>query len=62
MWWGSANWTQQAIPLAAGKHHLRVEYRPASFVLGKWVTIVSIVLFAILGALRVWGLKRAARA
>jgi hypothetical protein len=41
-----ANWAFQAVPLLAGKHHLRLEYRPTAFVIGKWISI-----FAILGYL-----------
>jgi hypothetical protein len=32
-----------AIPLAAGSHHLRLEYRPLAFTIGLWVTIASLV-------------------
>ena len=30
-----------AIPLAAGKHHLRVSYRPTMYVVGKWISIAA---------------------
>jgi hypothetical protein len=38
-----ADWAMQAIPLLAGKHHLRLEFRPAAFVLGKWISILSLL-------------------
>ena len=36
-----ANYTLMAIPLAAGGHLLRVEYRPRSFVIGAWVSAIA---------------------
>jgi uncharacterized membrane protein YfhO len=42
-----ANGTLQAIPLAAGKHHLRVEYAPLSFRIGAWVSGISLLLYVI---------------
>lgn len=50
-----ANWAQQAVALGAGKHHLRIEYRPASFVIGKWITIIT--LTALAGGIIVWALR-----
>lgn len=38
----------QAIPLAAGKHHILLEYVPASFSLGLRVTLLSIFLYLVL--------------
>ena len=46
-----ANYCLRAIPLAAGHHHLRLEYLPAGYVIGKWVSIVSLVVFTGLLAL-----------
>jgi hypothetical protein len=40
-----ANWALQAIPLAAGKHHLKLEYLPAAFRIGAWVSAVSLLLY-----------------
>ena len=53
-----ADYCLRAIPLAAGHHHLRLEYRPAGFVIGKWVSIVSLVVFV--GLLALWGRERMA--
>ncbi|HXL74039.1 MAG TPA: hypothetical protein VN963_10500, partial [bacterium] len=36
-----ANGFQRAIPLQAGKHHILMEYRPVSFVIGCWISWVS---------------------
>ncbi len=35
----------RAIPLAAGKHHFYLEYEPASFVIGKWLSVFSGLVF-----------------
>ena len=40
-----ANWTLQAIPLSAGKHHLRVEYAPAAFRIGAWISAISLLAY-----------------
>jgi hypothetical protein len=40
-----ANYILRAVPLAAGHHRLRVEYAPREFTIGKWVSIMSFLLF-----------------
>lgn len=35
----------RAIPLGAGKHHFLLRYRPWSFEVGKWVSVLSCLLF-----------------
>ena len=40
-----ADYCFQAVPLAAGKHLLRLEYLPSGFVIGKWVSLISLSLF-----------------
>jgi len=40
-----ANWVLRAIPLQAGKHKIRLEYLPRIFVIGKWVSLVSLACF-----------------
>ncbi len=40
-----ANYTLIGIPLAAGHHHFQLAYTPAAFQIGKWVSIVSLLLF-----------------
>ena len=43
-----ANYILRAIPLQAGTHRLRIEYRPAKFIIGKWVSLASLALFVAL--------------
>jgi len=40
-----ANWALRAIPLQAGKHKIRLEYLPRAFVLGKWISLISLLCF-----------------
>ena len=42
-----ANYILRAVPLAAGHHHLRIEYAPRVFAAGKWVSIFSWLAFAV---------------
>jgi Bacterial membrane protein YfhO len=43
----AANYVLRAVPLAAGHHLLRVEYRPLAFTIGKWISILSVVAFLV---------------
>ena len=45
-----ANYTLMAIPLAAGQHHFRLEYAPDGFRYGRWVSIISTLLFIAVAA------------
>ena len=40
-----ANYVLRAVPLAAGHHHLRIEYAPRAFTLGVWVSLGSWLAF-----------------
>lgn len=40
-----ANYILRAVPLAAGRHRLRVEYAPREFAIGKWISLVASFLF-----------------
>ncbi len=40
-----ANYTLMAIPLMKGNHHIRVEYLPLAFRIGKWISIVSLIVY-----------------
>jgi len=40
-----ANYVLRAVPLTAGHHLLRVEYRPVAFAIGKWISITSVISF-----------------
>jgi len=42
-----ADYCLRAIPLSEGNHHLLLEYRPAAFEIGKWVSIVSCILYVV---------------
>lgn len=43
-----ANYTLMAIPLSAGEHHLRLEYKPTAFVVGKWISLSSLIIYLLL--------------
>ncbi len=36
----------RAVPLTAGEHHIRMFYRPAAFVIGKWISTTAWLAFA----------------
>ncbi|PYK66757.1 MAG: hypothetical protein DME45_11800 [Verrucomicrobia bacterium] len=40
-----ADYVLRAVPLAAGHHLLRVEYRPVAFAIGKWISLICVVAF-----------------
>lgn len=40
-----ADYAFRAVPLAAGKHHFRVEYAPRGYTIGKWVSLASLLAF-----------------
>ncbi|MDD5006300.1 MAG: hypothetical protein PHS93_07405 [Candidatus Omnitrophica bacterium] len=40
-----ANYILRAIPLSAGHHHLRLEYMPLGFQVGKWISLVSLFIY-----------------
>jgi hypothetical protein len=40
-----ADYILRAVPLAAGHHHLRVEYAPAAYQIGKWISVISWLVF-----------------
>jgi hypothetical protein len=43
-----ANYTLMAIPLYAGEHHLRLEYKPKAFVVGKWISLSALIVYLML--------------
>ncbi len=49
-----ADYILRAIPLPAGEHRLRMEYRPRAFVIGAWISAGSLLLFAALACGRAW--------
>ncbi len=42
-----ANYTLMAIPLAAGRHHLVIEYQPLGYRVGKWISLSAWIIFGI---------------
>lgn len=50
----------RAVALAAGRHRLRMEYRPSGFYVGRWVSLAALAVFLWLCALR-GGLARPPR-
>ncbi len=40
-----ANYILRAIPLSKGYHRIRVEYLPLAFQVGKWISIVSVIIY-----------------
>ena len=40
----------RGIPLSPGRHHLSMQYRPASVRIGAWISTVSWVIFTLVGA------------
>jgi uncharacterized membrane protein YfhO len=51
-----ANYCLRAVPLGTGKHRFRLEYLPAAFVVGRWVTVISLVGY--FGWLLWWWMSR----
>jgi hypothetical protein len=45
-----ADYCLRAVPLTAGRHHLRMEYQPIAFVIGKWISLISIACCLGIGA------------
>jgi uncharacterized membrane protein YfhO len=40
-----ADYTLMAIPLSAGEHHFRLEYKPKAFVIGKWISLSALIVY-----------------
>jgi uncharacterized membrane protein YfhO len=45
-----ANHTLMAVPLTAGRHHLRLEYSPLAFRIGMWISVVSLAAYLLAAA------------
>jgi hypothetical protein len=43
-----ADYTLMGIPLQKGSHHIELEYAPAAFRIGMWITILSLIAFCVL--------------
>jgi hypothetical protein len=53
-----ADYCLRGIPLSAGHHHLLVAYRPAAFVIGKWISLVALAAYAVTLAGWLWTAQR----
>jgi hypothetical protein len=51
-----ADYTLMAIPLSAGSHLLRLEYAPSGWIIGRWISLVSLLIYI---AVIIWWLLRA---
>ena len=57
-----ADYCLRAIPLEAGRHHIRLEYRPVGFLIGRWVSLGAVAAYLAAGVLCVVrGRRRRAR-
>ena len=56
-----ANYTFRAVPIAAGDHRVRMEYRPASWLLGLGVTLTALAGLVIWGCWSLWRRHREPR-
>jgi hypothetical protein len=50
-----ANYAFMAIPLSPGQHHIQLEYCPAAWKIGVWITAVSLPLWLVAAAASTWG-------
>ncbi|MFP6617361.1 MAG: hypothetical protein VCB26_13230 [Candidatus Hydrogenedentota bacterium] len=41
------DYTLRGIPILAGKHTIRIEYAPASYTIGRWISLTSLALYII---------------
>jgi hypothetical protein len=53
-----ADYVLRAVPLQAGRHVFRMEYRPKAFTVGMWISIVSLAAYLALCLQRLYSLVR----
>jgi hypothetical protein len=53
-----ANYALRGVPLAPGHHHLRMEYRPASFVIGAWLSLAGSAAWLAAAGMLLWRRRR----
>jgi hypothetical protein len=53
-----ANYALRGVPLAPGHHRLRMEYRPASFVLGVWLSLAGVAAWVAAAGVLLWRKRR----
>jgi len=49
-----ANYVLQAIPLSQGRHRIQIEYRPAAFRAGAWISLAALLGFVSVAGYQVW--------
>ena len=49
-----ANYVLQAIPLSQGHHRIQIEYRPAAFRAGAWISLAALLGFVSVAGYQVW--------
>ena len=49
-----ANYALRGVPLAPGHHRLRMEYRPAPFVLGVWLSLAGVAAWMAAAGVLLW--------
>jgi len=49
-----ANYVLQAIPLSQGHHLIQIEYRPAAFRVGAWISLAALLGFISVAGYHVW--------
>ena len=52
-----ADYAVRAIPLAAGRHLVGLEYAPSGFTIGKWVSAISAAIYLAVAAASYWRWK-----
>lgn len=53
-----ANYWMRGIPLKPGKHKILLEYKPRAFVIGAWISMVALIVYAGTG---IWLMRRRAQ-
>ena len=49
-----ANYVLKAVPLRPGTHRLRVEYLPTAYRVGKWISILALLVFVVVAGRETW--------
>ena len=44
-----ADYTLLAVPLSAGEHRMRIEYAPPGYTIGRWISLVGLLLYILAG-------------
>jgi hypothetical protein len=53
-----ANYTLRGVPLTPGHHRIRMEYRPASFVIGVWLSLAGVAAWMAAACVLLWRWRR----